>query len=37
MPLDNQELINHYKDRTVWLLQPDAKPVSLSPYPAEAH
>jgi hypothetical protein len=31
----NQELIHHYKDRTVWLVQPDTSPVSLSPYAAQ--
>jgi hypothetical protein len=29
----NQELIQYYKDRQVWLVQPDAQPVKLSPYP----
>jgi hypothetical protein len=32
-PAENQELLNYYKDRTVWLIQPDDKPISLSPYP----
>ncbi|HXR40261.1 MAG TPA: hypothetical protein VN776_14270 [Terracidiphilus sp.] len=32
---NNQELIHYYKDRTVWLVQPDNDPVSLSPYPAQ--
>jgi hypothetical protein len=31
---NNQELLHYYKDRTVWLVQPDTEPVSLSPYPA---
>jgi len=31
---NNQELLHLYKDRTVWLVQPDTEPVSLSPYPA---
>jgi len=31
----NQELISYYKDRTVWLVQPDIHPVSLSPYRAQ--
>jgi hypothetical protein len=30
---NNLELINYYKDRKVWLVQPDTNPVSLSPYP----
>ena len=32
---NNQELLNYYKDRKVWLVQPDNDPVSLSPYPAQ--
>jgi hypothetical protein len=34
---NNAELTRYYKDRTVWLVQPDASPVSLSPYPVGAH
>jgi hypothetical protein len=30
---NNLELIHYYKDRGVWLVQPDANPVTLSPYP----
>lgn len=30
---DNQELIRYYKDRKVWLVQPDLDPATLSPYP----
>jgi hypothetical protein len=30
---ENLELIHYYKDRTVWLVQPDAQPAQLSPYP----
>ncbi len=29
----NQELLEHYKDRNVWLVQPDLSPVSVTPYP----
>jgi hypothetical protein len=29
----NLELMDYYKDRTVWLVQPDTKPVSISLYP----
>jgi hypothetical protein len=29
-------LIRYYKDRQVWLVQPDTKPVTLSPYAAPA-
>jgi hypothetical protein len=31
---NNQELLHYYKDRTVWLVQPDINPVSLTPYPS---
>lgn len=31
----NQELFRYYKDRTVWLVQPDTDPVSVTPYPTE--
>jgi hypothetical protein len=31
---ENRELIDYYKDRTVWLVQPDAKPTSVSLYPS---
>jgi hypothetical protein len=30
-PLANRELRNHYPDRDVWLLEPDAKPPNLHP------
>ena len=30
----NQELIDYFKDRRVWLLQPDADPPTLTDYPA---
>jgi hypothetical protein len=30
---NNLELIRYYKDRKVWLVQPDLNPVSVSPYP----
>ncbi|MEA2263735.1 MAG: hypothetical protein QOJ51_6560 [Acidobacteriaceae bacterium] len=29
---ENLQLIEYYKDRTVWLIQPDTKPESVSPY-----
>jgi hypothetical protein len=31
---ENLELIHYYKDRTVWLVQPDSKPASVSLYPS---
>ncbi len=33
---ENLELIHYYKDRTVWLVQPDAKPAQVSLYPSPA-
>jgi hypothetical protein len=32
----NLELIHYYKDRTVWLVEPDMKPASVSLYPSLA-
>jgi len=32
-PVDNLDLIHFYKDRTVWLVQPDLDPPNVSPYP----
>ena len=29
----NRELFEYYKDRKVWLVQPDTGPVSVTPYP----
>jgi hypothetical protein len=31
---DNSELLRYYKDRQVWLVQPDFIPAKLSPYPS---
>ena len=31
-PEKNQELIDYYKDRRVWLVEPDEKPVRVVPY-----
>jgi hypothetical protein len=33
---ENLELIHYYKDRTVWLVQPDLKPADVSLYPSLA-
>jgi len=30
---DNKELIDYYRDRKVWLVEPDAHPPTVSPYP----
>lgn len=32
-PAANLDLIRYYKDRTIWLVQPDMKPAEVSPYP----
>jgi hypothetical protein len=32
----NRELLNYYPDRKAWLVQVDAKPATLTPYPAPA-
>jgi hypothetical protein len=31
---DNVELVHYYRDRKVWLVEPDAIPARISPYPA---
>ena len=31
----NQELIDYYKDRRVWLVEPDEKPVRVTPHPPD--
>jgi hypothetical protein len=32
----NQELVRYFKDRRVWIVEPDVKPPRLSPYPTPA-
>jgi hypothetical protein len=34
-PRANKELIRYYPDRKVWLVEPDEKPVRMTPYAAE--
>ena len=34
-PIDNEKLRRYYPDRTVWLLEPDARPPRLAPYQPE--
>jgi hypothetical protein len=33
---ENLRLIQYYEDRTVWLVEPDANPVRVAPYPMTA-
>ena len=33
---DNRELLDYYRDRRVWLVEPDQTPPKVSPYPEEA-
>jgi hypothetical protein len=33
---DNRELLAYYKDRKVWLVEPDQTPPKVSPYPVKA-
>lgn len=32
-PVSDREFLNYYRDRKVWLVEPDAVPAKLSPYP----
>jgi hypothetical protein len=34
---DNQELLQYFKNRHVWLLEPDQSPPRISPYPLTVH
>jgi hypothetical protein len=34
-PDDNKRLVDYYRDRTVWLVEPDSSPVAVSPYPVQ--
>ncbi len=33
-PTNDEELIKYYKDRHVWLVEPDTQPVKVTPYPS---
>ena len=33
-PAENLELIRHYRNRQIWLIEPDLQPPRVSPYPA---
>jgi len=33
-PAEDQQLLNYYKDRKIWLLEPDKTPVALEAWPA---
>ena len=35
-PSDNLELIHYYQDRKVWLVEPDAVPARITPYPRQS-
>jgi len=34
-PAHNKELIDYYRNRTAWLVQPDSSPATVSPYPVQ--
>jgi hypothetical protein len=34
-PSNNQNLLRYYKDRKVWLVEPDGNPPRISPYPVD--
>jgi hypothetical protein len=33
----NSKLLSYFRDRTVWLLQPDFSPIQIQPYPGSVH
>jgi hypothetical protein len=35
-PANNRELLRYFKDRKVWLVEPDSNPPRISPYPIDA-
>jgi hypothetical protein len=35
-PESNRELLDYYKDRTAWLVEPDATPPRVVPYPGDS-
>lgn len=34
-PADDQKLLKYYRNRTAWLIEPDANPVRITPYPGQ--
>ena len=34
-PDHNRKLLDYFKDRHIWLLEPDAEPPMLQPYPSQ--
>jgi hypothetical protein len=34
---DNRKLLDYYKGRTVWLVQPDSLSSQVTPYPVPGH
>jgi hypothetical protein len=35
-PADNEELLEYYRNRKAWLIEPDTDPVRVTPYPSAA-
>jgi hypothetical protein len=36
-PQSNQELLHYFKNRHIWLIEPDQSPPRISPYPLTIH
>jgi len=34
---ENAELIDYFRGRKVWLIEPDSKPLDIQPYPLSQH